>query len=209
MWLNNQVRFGLFITLSGVSWLFLFHFSMWPLGSICLCQKHFKKLYWDWNLHINLGRTEVSVIPNYSIHECEIWNVFTFVQTYFHVFQECFPPIDLAFFLSLFLSISSFWCFWEWRLLFDHIFNYSLLCIYTKYWVLSANFIPCHFTQFLLFKCLLLLRLLAFQCILSTICGRNSFLSSFLVPAVSNYSLLIECGSWFCQYNVTQQWTQW
>lgn len=115
-------------------------------------------------------------MPSYSIHECEIWNIFSFVQNYFYIFQECFPPIDLTFFLSLFLSISSFWCFWEWRLLFDHIFNYSLLCIYTKYWVLFANFIPCHFTQFHL-GVLLLLRPLAFQCILSTVCGRNSFLS--------------------------------
>lgn len=159
------------------------------------------------DLCIKLGRTEVFVMPSYSIHEHEIRNVFPFVQVYFYVFQKCFPPIDLAFFLS-FLSILSFWCYWKWRLDFYHIFNYSLfylLCTYRKYWVLFANSISCHFTQFLLFRCSVVIDSLGFSTYtITSSARRNSFPSSFPTSYASNYSLLIECANWFRQYNVIQ-----
>lgn len=194
MWFKIRWCFALFINLSEISWLlFLVYFSTWPLGSTCLVPEKTKQktIYWDWIYALNWG-DEVFVMPSYSIHEHEIRNVFPFVQVYFYVFQKCFPPIDLAFFLS-FLSILSFWCYWKWRLDFYHIFNYSLfylLCTHRKYWVLFANSISCHFTQFLLFRCSVVIDSLGFSTytITSSAC-RNSFPSSFPESYASNYSL--------------------
>ena len=57
------------------------------------------------DLCINLGRTEVFVMPSFSIHEHDIRNVFPFVQVYFYVFHKCFPLMPCFYFVGLIKSV--------------------------------------------------------------------------------------------------------
>ena len=118
------------------------------------------------------------------------------------MFSSYRPDIFLEFILKYFIFLMFLGM--ETSLLFS-IIHYCVYIQSTEYCLLISY--PAILLNSVYLGVLLLLRPLDFQCILSTVCSGNSFLSSFPVSAVSNYSLLTECGSWFCQYNATQQWT--